>query len=337
MKKIGVVLVNMGGPDSLDAIQPFLYNLFSDHDIIQIPRPIQKPVAYLISKIRSKKTRKYYEIMGGKSPQKEQTLAQADALQKALGDEFKVVVAMRYWHPFTEEALEDLFKEDVEKIIVLPLYPQYSRTTTGSSFNEFDRKVRRYIKPGRYTVLSTLNGQDKPSYYPSNIPILKINCYFDDENYIRAMVNNIKENLPDYKDYFFIFSAHSLPQKIIESGDPYKKQTEESVKLIMEHFPGVNYTLSYQSKVGPVKWLEPFTDETIQKLASEGIKKLAVIPISFVSEHSETLYELDYLYGNMAKDLGVESYVRIPTLKTHPLFIDTLKNLVSNIFSIYLY
>ncbi|MCX7759949.1 MAG: ferrochelatase [Hydrogenothermaceae bacterium] len=328
MKKIGVVLVNMGGPDSLDAIQPFLYNLFSDHDIIQIPRPIQKPIAYLISKIRSKKTRKYYEIMGGKSPQKEQTLAQADALQKALGDKVKVVVAMRYWHPFTEEALEDLFKEDLEKIIVLPLYPQYSRTTTGSSFNEFDRKVRRYIKPGRYTVLSTLNGPDKPFYYPSNIPILKINCYFNDENYIRAMVNNIKENLPDYSDYFFLFSAHSLPQKIIESGDPYKKQTEESVRLIMEHFPGVNYTLSYQSKVGPVKWLEPFTDETIQKLVREGIKKLAVIPISFVSEHSETLYELDYLYGNMAKDLGVESYIRIPTLKTHPLFIDTLKNLV---------
>lgn len=328
MKKIGVVLVNMGGPDSLDAIQPFLYNLFSDHDIIQIPRPIQKPIAYLISKIRSKKTRKYYEIMGGKSPQKEQTLAQADALQKALGDKVKVVVAMRYWHPFTEEALEDLFKENLEKIIVLPLYPQYSRTTTGSSFNEFDRKVRRYIKPGRYTVLSTLNGPDKPFYYPSNIPILKINCYFNDENYIRAMVNNIKENLPDYSDYFFLFSAHSLPQKIIESGDPYKKQTEESVRLIMEHFPGVNYTLSYQSKVGPVKWLEPFTDETIQKLVREGIKKLAVIPISFVSEHSETLYELDYLYGNMAKDLGVESYIRIPTLKTHPLFIDTLKNLV---------
>lgn len=318
----------MGGPDSLEAIQPFLYNLFSDHDIIQIPKPIQKPVAYLISKIRSKKTRKYYEIMGGKSPQKEQTLAQAKALQEALGDRFKVVVAMRYWHPFTEEALEELFKENIEKIILLPLYPQYSRTTTGSSFNEFDRKVRRYIKSGKFTVLSTLKGQDNPYYYSSNIPIVKINCYYNDTNYIKAMVNNIKENLPNYKDYFFLFSAHSLPQKIIESGDPYKKQTEESIRLIMEHFPNVNYKLSYQSKVGPVKWLEPFTDETIQKLAKEGIKKLAVIPISFVSEHSETLYELDYLYGSMAKDLGIESYVRIPTLKTHPLFIDTLKNLV---------
>lgn len=328
MGKVGVVLFNMGGPDSLDAVQPFLYNLFSDHDIIQIPKPIQKPLAFLISRIRSKKTKKYYEIMGGRSPQKEQTLRQAQALQDALGDNYKVVVAMRYWHPFTEEALEELFKERINNIILIPLYPQYSRTTTGSSFNEFDRKIRRYIKLGRFTVLSTLNGQEKPYYYSSNIPIKKVNCYFDNPEYIDAMVSQIKECVPNYQEYFFLFSAHSLPEKIILNGDPYKRQTEKTVDLIMKNFPGVKYALSYQSKVGPVKWLQPFTEETIRELASNGIKKLIVIPVSFVSEHSETLYELDYQYGNLAKELGIESYIRVPTLQTHPGFIRTLRNLV---------
>ncbi|MDM7274281.1 ferrochelatase [Sulfurihydrogenibium azorense] len=329
MKKIGVVLLNMGGPDSLDAIQPFLYNLFSDYDIIQIPKPIQKPVAFLISKIRSKKTRKYYEIMGGKSPQKEQTLKQAQALQEALGDDYKVVVAMRYWHPFTDEALQELFNYDLEKIILLPLYPQYSRTTTGSSFNEFDRQIKKYIKAGKYTVLSTLKGVKSPYYYSSNIPIKKINCYYNNIDYINAMVENIKENLPqDYQNYYFLFSAHSLPEKIILDGDPYKHQTEETVRLIMENFKGVRYSLVYQSKVGPVKWLEPFTDQEIERLSKEGVKNLVVIPVSFVSEHSETLYELDYQYGNLAKELGIENYIRIPTLKTHPKFMQALKNLV---------
>ncbi len=308
MKKIGVILMNMGGPDSLDAIQPFLYNLFSDHDIIQIPRLIQKPVAYLISKIRAKKTREYYEYMGGKSPQKEQTLAQANALQEALGDKYKVVVAMRYWHPFTDEALEELFKDEIEKIILLPLYPQYSKTTTGSSFNEFFRQYKKFGK---------------------NIPVIKINDFHDHPTYIKAMVENIKENLPqNYQDYFFLFSAHSLPEKVILEGDPYKDQTEKTVKLIMEHFPDVKYKLAYQSKIGPVKWLEPMTENLIKELAQKGIKNLVVIPVSFVSEHSETLYELDYQYGNLAKELGIKNYIRIPTLKTHPLFIQALREIV---------
>ena len=308
MKKIGVVLLNMGGPDSLDAIQPFLYNLFSDHDIIQIPRIIQKPVAWIISKTRAKKTKEYYEYMGGKSPQKEQTLKQAKLLQEALGDRYKVVVAMRYWHPFTEEALNELFQEDIEKIILLPLYPQYSRTTTGSSFNEFYRQFRRFGK---------------------NIPVVEVKSYYNHPKYIQAMVDNIKKHLPeDYNDYYFLFSAHSLPEKVIKQGDPYKEETEETVRLIMENFPGIRYSLAYQSKIGPVKWLEPMTDQMIEKLAKDGVKKLVVIPVSFVSEHSETLYELDYQYGNLAKELGIESYIRIPTLKDNPKFIEALKSIV---------
>lgn len=315
MKKIGVVLLNMGGPDSLEAIEPFLYNLFSDHDIIEIPRLIQKPVAKIISKVRAKKTREYYEYMGGKSPQKEQTLEQARKLQEQLGEEFKVVVAMRYWHPFTEEALKELSKENLVKIILLPLYPQYSKTTTGSSFNEFDRKLKTFQKKGLFR----------------DIHVLKIYSYHNNPLFIRAWVEQIKRFLPEYKDFYFLFSAHSLPEKVIKRGDPYQKQVEESVKLVMEHFPEVKHSIAYQSKVGPVKWLEPMTDEQIVKLAKEGVKNLAVIPITFVSEHSETLYELDKQYGELAKEQGIENYVRIPTLQTNKTFIEALKQIVLEI------
>ncbi|EDP75185.1 ferrochelatase [Hydrogenivirga sp. 128-5-R1-1] len=308
MGKTGVILLNMGGPDSIEAIQPFLYNLFSDHDIIRIPRPIQKPVAWLISKVRAKKTRHYYEIMGGKSPQREQTEEQARKLQRLLGDSYRVVVAMRYWHPFTKEALESLFEEDIERIVLLPMYPQFSTTTTGSSFKEFYRVYRG-------------------SAYPQ-VPVSEVLSYHDHPLYIRAMVENVREHLPEWREYFFLFSAHSLPMYVIEEGDPYRDQTEETVRLIMEHFPGVEHALGYQSKVGPVKWLEPMTDKLIEELAKKGVKKLCVVPVSFVCEHSETLYELDVQYGELAKELGIESYVRIPTLRTNPTFIRALAELV---------
>ena len=308
MGKTGVVLLSMGGPDSLEAVQPFLYNLFSDHDLIRIPRPIQKPMAWIISKVRAKKTRHYYELMGGKSPQKEQTLEQARKLQELLGENYKVVVAMRYWHPFTEEALDELFREDIERIILLPMYPQFSTTTTGSSFKEFERVYGR-------------------KNYPK-VPVIKVRDYHDHPLYIRAMVENIKESLGNWKDYFFLFSAHSLPMYVIEEGDPYRDQTERTVELIMEHFPGVPHRLGYQSKVGPIRWLEPMTDKLIEDLAREGVKRLAVIPVSFVSEHSETLYELDVQYGKLARSLGIEDYRRVPTLKTHPTFMEALKEIV---------
>ncbi|WP_297453014.1 ferrochelatase [Persephonella sp.] len=308
MTKTGVVLMNMGGPDSLEAIQPFLYNLFSDHDIIRIPRPIQKPVAYLISKIRAEKTKEYYIHMGGKSPQKEQTLQQAEKLQRLLGNDYLVTVAMRYWHPFTEEAVETLIKNNVQQIILLPLYPYYSKTTTGSSFKEF---YRIYNKKAL------------------NIPVKEIKSYHNHPLFIQAWVEKIKNQLGnEYQDYFLLFSAHSLPEKIIKEGDPYKSQIEESVRLIMEHFPQNQYAIAYQSKVSPVKWLQPFTDEKIVELAEKGIKKLAVVPISFVSEHSETLYELDIVYKKFANNKGITHYKRIETLKDSPTFIKLLQTLV---------
>ncbi|MFN3598719.1 MAG: ferrochelatase [Aquificaceae bacterium] len=324
---VGVVLFNMGGPDSLSSIQPFLYNLFSDHDIIRMPKPIQKPFAFFLSRIRAKKTKKYYEIMGGKSPQREQTQAQAQALQKALGEDYKVVVALRYWHPLTEEALMDLLSYPIDRMVLLPLYPQYSRTTTGSSFNEFDRVFRRLVGKGKHFNLTTLKGQEKPYFYTSSTKVHRINCYHNHPTYIRAMLENIRENLPNWKEYFFLFTAHSLPISIIREGDPYQRQTEETVRLIMEFFPGIKYALGYQSKVGPTKWLEPFTDKLLEGLIEKGVKKIAVIPVSFTCEHSETLYELDYLYGSMAREKGAE-FVRIPTLQTHPIYIEALKELV---------
>jgi ferrochelatase len=306
--KVGVVLLNMGGPDSLDAVEPFLYNLFSDHDIIRIPRLIQKPVARLIAKIRSKKTKHYYEIMGGRSPQKEQTLQQAEALSRALGHDFRVVVAMRYWHPFTDEALQELFQEEISKIVLLPLYPQFSRTTTGSSFNEFKR---------------VYEGSNFPK-----VPVIKIESFHNHPLYIKAITERIHESLPSPEGYHFLFSAHSLPRYVIREGDPYQKQTEETVRLVMENFPNVPHSLAYQSKVGPVKWLEPMTEEVIKDLASRGVENICLIPISFVCEHSETLYEQDYLYGNLARELGIKNFVRVPTLQDHPTFIKALKDLV---------
>ncbi len=311
MSKTAVVLLNMGGPDSMSAIRPFLYNLFSDHDIIQIPRPIQKPVAFLISTFRAKKTAYYYKIMGGKSPQKEQTILQAKALQEALKDDFLVEIALRYWHPLTEEAIENLEKIKPSKIVLLPLYPHYSSTTTGSSFKEFYRLLRK----------SRLK----------DIPVKEVRDYHDHPLFIKAWTENIKNTGID-DDYFLLFSAHSLPQKIIDRGDPYKDQIEKSVELIMKSFKN-KHMISYQSKVGPVKWLEPPTDKTIENLAKQGIKKLCLVPISFVSEHSETLYEMDYLYKNMAKDLGIEEFKRVPTLQTNPIYIELLKDLSVKAFA----
>ncbi len=305
MSKIGVILLNMGGPTSLEGVREFLYNLFSDHDIIEIPRVIQKPVAYIISTFRAKKTLHYYEIMGGKSPQNEQTFLQAKALQNALGNGYKVVVGMRYFKPFIKDAIEELLKENIKKVILLPMYPQYSKTTTGSSFNEFDRQAKNL-----------------------NLEVRKVRDYYDDPLYIKAMVENIKESVPNYKDFVFLFSAHSLPLKVIKQGDPYKDQIEKTVSLIMESFKGVDYYLGYQSKVGPVKWLSPMTDELIRELAKKGVKNLCVIPVAFTCEHSETLYEIDHLYRDLALDLGIKNFVRVKTLQTHPTYIEALKNIV---------
>ncbi|WP_461831354.1 ferrochelatase [Aquifex sp.] len=306
MSKKGVILINLGGPNSLEDVEPFLYNLFSDPDIFKLP--FQKFLAKLIAKVRARRTREYYEVMGGKSPQLEQTLEQAKALQDKLGESYKVVVGMRYWKPFIRDALKTLIDEGIKEIILLPLYPQFSITTTGSAFNEFQRAVK--------------------GLKAENLKVRKVFHFYNHPLFIKAWVERIREKVEKPEDYHFIFSAHSLPKKIIEKGDPYQKQTEETVKLIMQHFPKASYTLAYQSKVGFGRWLEPSTEEAIRNSIGKGIKKLVVIPISFVSEHSETLYELDHVYKNLAERLGCEEFIRIPTLQTHPTFIKALEKIV---------
>ncbi len=301
-----MILINLGGPDSLGSVEPFLANLFSDPDIFRLP--FQKVLARIIAKIRARSTRKYYELMGGKSPQLDQTLRQAEKLQEKLGKEYRVVVGMRYWKPFIEDALKALLEEGVKSITLLPLYPQYSKTTTGSALNEFRRVSERYDL--------------------GDVRVFKVESFYDHPLYIRAWVERIKESVKETRDYFFLFSAHSLPRKLVEKGDPYQRQTEETVKKIMEHFPGHRYALAYQSRVGFGKWLEPYTDKLIEQLARKGVKKLLVIPISFVSEHSETLYELDVQYRKLAEKLGIVDYIRVRTLQDSPLFIEALADLV---------
>jgi ferrochelatase len=352
---LGIVLLNLGGPDSLKAVRPFLYNLFSDRQIIQLgPQFLQKPLAWLISTIRSKKTERFYNLIGGKSPIREITTAQAEALEEALNDElyarsqespppipppregrareglvkkkFKVYVGMRYWHPLIEDVVPIIFNDGIRKIIALSLYPQYSVTTSGSSLSKLKEVVADYP-----------------------IEIFCISSWFKHPLYIAALVDVIKKGMESFNqkspplylplakggqrggiksefDVHVLFSAHSLPYKIVEKGDPYVNQIIGTIKEITKIIP-IKWYLSYQSKSGPVKWLGPSTDEKLKELATEGIKNILVVPISFVSDHIETLYEIDILYKNLADKLGL-TLKRVDSLNTHPSFIRALKDMV---------
>lgn len=315
-EKIGIVLFNLGGPDSLDAIKPFLHNLFLDPDILKFPLSFlfRRPLAWLISTLRAKKTRGYYEYMGGKSPLKELTLQQAGALEKALNLDFpaRVVVAMRYWKPSTEEAIQTLQEEKIRKVILLPLYPHYSYTTTRSSAEEWKRCRKKM---------------------GVSFEEIWIQDYHDHPGYIASVVDRIEEGLrrfPEEKraQVHLVYSAHGIPLKEIEAGDPYQTQIQRTVELINLSLGNrYSHTLCYQSRVGPLKWLEPNTVDSITALAKKGVKQMLAIPISFVSDHSETLYELKKVYGELALGLGVEQYELMPALNDSPLFIGALKEL----------
>jgi protoporphyrin/coproporphyrin ferrochelatase len=316
-ERVGVLLFNLGGPDTLDDVRPFLFNLFADPDIIRLPwKAMQKPLAWLISTQRYKKSRGYYEKIGGGSPLRRITEEQARALELALSRrsiKARAYVAMRYWNPFTEEALDQIRRDGVTHVVVLPLYPQFSVSTTGSSLNEMTALIRK-------------NGQYAPR--------TSIICNWqDDPDYIDALAATVREELSRFPDQdparaHIVFSAHSVPVRYIEEGDPYLEQTEQTVALVMDRLGDRPYTLSFQSKVGPVKWLEPATDATIRRLAREGVSQMLLVPVSFVSEHSETLYEMDILYGHLAEEMGVTHYRRAPALNCRPDFIEALANLV---------
>lgn len=311
----GVVLLNLGGPDSLQAVRPFLYNLFSDRQIIRLgPAFMQKPLAWLISTLRSKKTENMYRQIGGKSPILDITRAQAKELEKALNAQphpthsFKVYIAMRYWHPFTQDVMASIARDGVTRIVGLSLYPQYSLTTTGSSLFEFREVSSRY-----------------------NMQIVTVDSWHTHPLYIEALVDVIKKGLMSFHpsswdDVHLLFSAHSLPQKIIAQGDPYVNQTLETIREIEKILP-VKWHLAYQSKSGPVKWLEPSTDAMLEELARDGVRNVLIVPISFVSDHIETLYEIDILFADLAKKLNI-IMKRTESLNTHPKFIEALRDIV---------
>lgn len=310
--------MQLGGPDSLEAVEPFLYNLFLDPDIIDFPfaRIAREPLARFISTKRSKKVKQHYAAIGGKSPILELTNLQARALETELQKSIdaKVFVAMRYWHPLTEEAIAEIRKEKFDEIVLLPLYPQYSRTTSGSSLNEWNRKIRESgLEP---------------------LPVRFINHFYDHPGYIDAVVERLNEALLRFtgvnvSDIFLLFSAHGVPQSVIDAGDPYKAQLEETVRLVMKRGGWKSpHLLCYQSKVGPSVWLKPYLHKTIPKLASEGIKNLMVIPIAFVTEHIETLYEINIEAREQAERLGITHFEMMPALNDSPTFIKALAELV---------
>lgn len=317
-ERVGVLLFNLGGPETLDDVKPFLFNLFSDPDIIRLPiKAIQKPLAWLIATSRYKKSSGYYAKIGGGSPLRRITDEQARALKEALerrGIRAGVYVGMRYWAPFTEEAVARIERDRVTHLVILPLYPQFSISTTGSSLN----RLRDILSKG--------------GYGPARASVV---CSWEtDPGYVSALARSVEEELARFPDRspsktHILFSAHSVPVRYIEEGDPYLDQTRKTVsacmRLLGEDRP---HSLSFQSKVGPVKWLQPSTEEAVRRLASEGASQVLLVPVSFVSEHIETLYELDILYRDVAAETGIEHYRRVGALNCRPDFIDALARLV---------
>ena len=302
MNKKGVLLLNMGGPDSIDAVKPFLFNLFKDSNMANFG-VLQKPLAWLIANLRSKKLRKAYELIGGKSPLKEITIKQAYELKKALGDGYSVKVGMNYWHPFIEEALEEFEKEKINHIIAIPLYPHYCQATSGSVIKRFKRLAERRFS---FKIISS---------------------WYENPFYIKAWIENIKNSIEKYGEGLVLFSAHGIPLSLYKKGDPYLKETEQTVRIIVKEMNLAEWQLSFQSKVGPVKWVKPSTEEKIKELAEKGIKRIYIVPISFVSDHIETLYEIDIVYKQMANSLGVQ-LIRVSSLNTSFNFIEALRFLV---------
>ncbi len=318
MGRIGVLLLNLGGPDKIEDVRPFLYNLFSDPEIIRLPiKALQKPLAWFISTARAKKSQQNYLEIGGGSPLRKITEAQGEALEKKLAElnqDAKVYIGMCYWHPFTEEAIAKIKQDRIEKLVILPLYPQFSISTSGSSFR----------------ILEEMWATDPDL---SEMDYTLIPSWYDHSGYLQAMADLIAKELeklehPDQAHIFF--SAHGVPQSYVEeAGDPYQREIEECTRLIMQTLDRPNeYTLAYQSRVGPVEWLQPYTEEALKELGEKETDNLLVVPISFVSEHIETLQEIDIEYREVAEEAGIENFYRVPALNTHSGFIKSLADLV---------
>ena len=310
---LGIVLFQLGGPDTLDAIQPFLFNLFCDPDIIDFPfaRIGRRPLAKLISTTRAKKVEHHYSVIGGGSPIRRFTDTQARALESALrteGVNASCFVAMRYWHPFTSEAVAQLQAAACDEVVLLPLYPHYSSTTVGSSLNEWNRQYR------------------------GKAPVRLVGSFYRDDAYLDALIEKIEaalDRFPAGRRPEIVFSAHSLPQSIIDRGDPYQRQIEETVRLLMHRGGWPNrHRLCYQSKVGASKWLQPSLHRTLRDLAGEQVRDICIVPVSFVSDHVETLGEIDHEAREEAAELGFRQFEMTAGLNDSPKFISALAGLV---------
>lgn len=309
MSRLAVVLFNLGGPDGPADVRPFLQNLFSDPAIIGLPGFIRKPLAAFIAKRREKSAQANYALMGGGSPLLGETFKQAGALQDALAgsaDEVRVFVAMRYWRPFTEDTAREVAAFQPDQVVLLPLYPQFSTTTTGSSLKAWGEA---YDGPGEVRAVC---------------------CYPQADGWIEAQAGLIRQkmDLAGDQPLRVLFSAHGVPESVISRrGDPYQAEVEATAKALADHLALSDWQVCYQSRVGPMKWLGPSTPEALEQAAKDGVG-VVLAPIAFVSEHIETLVELDIEYGHLAQELGLTPYLRAPAVGTDPAFIETLADAV---------
>lgn len=314
-KKTAVILFNLGGPDGPEAVKPFLFNLFNDRAIIGLPNPFRYLLAKLISGRRAPKAREIYNEIGGKSPILENTEVQAQALQASLCGfgQVKVFTVMRYWHPRADEVARQVQDFAPEQLILLPLYPQYSTTTTASSFREWHRAAARA---------------------KLDVPTASVCCYPTHPEFVRAHAQLIRTYYQEAERFGtprILFSAHGLPEKIIKKGDPYQAQVEATTEAVLKELgmETVDYTNCYQSRVGPMKWIGPSTESELLRAAYDQVP-VVLVPIAFVSEHSETLVELDIEYAEMAHAQGLNHYYRVPTLSANAHYIAALTDLCLN-------
>ena len=314
-KPTALILLNMGGPDSLEAVEPFLYNLFSDRELIQLPAGalLQKPFAKMISHFRAKHVVENYRIIGGKSPLLEWTQKQATGIAQRL-ENMQPFVVMRYWHPFADAVLSEIKQAGIDQAVVLSMYPHYTGATTGSSINDFKRSAARIFPELSYRLIEQ---------------------WYDCPGYLDALAARIGTSLDglsasERAEVQIVFSAHALPQKFIDRGDPYLKQVEATVKGVMQRVGDVDWHLGFQSRSGPVQWMEPETTDVMDRLAAEGKKTLVIVPVSFVSDHIETLHEIDIEYREYAEAHGIVKYVRAPSLNDGEDFLQALADLVND-------
>lgn len=320
-KKTAVILFNLGGPDKPESVKPFLFNLFNDKAIISLPQPFRFLLAKLISSKREKTAQEIYANLGGKSPLLDLTIGQSDALEKELSfiGNFKVFTCMRYWKPFSTDIISKVASYEPDQIIALPLYPQFSSATSDSSIQDFLKVLKKH-----------------KSSFKDNLKTKVVCCYPIEKDFILSHSNLIKKSLSKHycgniSDFRFLFSAHGLPQKVIDKGDPYVFQVQQTMTAVTKHLAQslniaedeLDAQICFQSKVGPLKWTSPSLDQELKRVALDN-KIPVIIPIAFVSEHSETLVELDIEYKEKADELGIKEYVRVPALNSDGHFIKAL-------------